>query len=226
MPFIMCPAGHFYNPEQSSSCPTCKEDGLDGQDDRRTQLDVNSRIDDNTNQTLPPTATKGEDSFGHIPTQPDFAPGPGTKEWPAPGGGAPLKPVKTELINPASENKDIDGGVSPVVGWLVIVSGPGTGRDLRLAHYRNRLGRDKDLEVCLDFGPGSDSAISRQANAVIHFEPESGQFLMLFDPNWKTLPRVNGKVVTSTVELNAGDLIEVGRTKLLFVPLCGPKFKW
>jgi hypothetical protein len=36
----------------------------------------------------------------------------------------------------------------------------------------------------------------------------------------------NGEEVVFSEPLEAYDVIELGRTKLLFVPLCGERFKW
>jgi hypothetical protein len=38
--------------------------------------------------------------------------------------------------------------------------------------------------------------------------------------------RRNDKAIFATEKLAAHDTIEVGQTKLLFIPLCGDKFKW
>ncbi|WP_204277987.1 hypothetical protein, partial [Escherichia coli] len=37
---------------------------------------------------------------------------------------------------------------------------------------------------------------------------------------------LNGEVVLGPMTLSDGDEIEVGQTKLRFVPLCGPRFSW
>jgi hypothetical protein len=37
---------------------------------------------------------------------------------------------------------------------------------------------------------------------------------------------LNGEVLLSAKKLSAGDEMEVGQTKLRFVPLCGPDFSW
>ena len=47
----------------------------------------------------------------------------------------------------------------PVTGWLVVVSGPGVGRDLRVGVGRNDLGRDRANRITLPFG---DRKISRR----------------------------------------------------------------
>ncbi len=48
----------------------------------------------------------------------------------------------------------------PVTGWLMIVSGPGMGRDLRIGVGRNDLGRDRGNRIALPF---DDRKISRRA---------------------------------------------------------------
>jgi hypothetical protein len=41
-----------------------------------------------------------------------------------------------------------------------------------------------------------------------------------------SLIRQNGRPVLSTVELKAGDRLEVGEGTYLFMPLCGEDFQW
>ena len=38
--------------------------------------------------------------------------------------------------------------------------------------------------------------------------------------------QVNGKTVLNAMELHRYDVISIGSTKLLFIGLCGEKFRW
>lgn len=42
----------------------------------------------------------------------------------------------------------------------------------------------------------------------------------------KAVVRVKGKLVTIPVEVHSYDIIKIGTTKLMFVPLCGERFNW
>jgi hypothetical protein len=114
----------------------------------------------------------------------------------------------------------------PVVGWLVIVNGAGTGKDFRLVPGQNCIGRDKDLQVCLDFGPDSDQTISRREHAVIAYAVKGNECRMLDRTQSSTLPCLNGETVWSPTPLKAMDIIQVGSTDLMFFPLCGEAFQW
>ena len=46
------------------------------------------------------------------------------------------------------------------------------------------------------------------------------------DEAGRNLLKVNGKTVLNAVELNRYDIISIGTTKLMFVPLCGEHFSW
>src|SRR5437016_3540214 len=53
----------------------------------------------------------------------------------------------------ASDSKE------PVVGWLVIVNGPGKGRSLTLGHGINDIARSSEARIPLNFG---DNEIARE----------------------------------------------------------------
>jgi len=134
--------------------------------------------------------------------------------------GPARRAVKTE---PASAETSSDGGeLDPVVGWLVVLSGPGRGNARRLGYGQNSLGRDKGERVSLDFGDGS---ISRSKHAFVLYEPRKRQFY-LRPGDGANLTYLNGDLLADSRPLNPSDVIEVGATKLRFVPLCGPDFDW
>jgi FHA domain len=110
----------------------------------------------------------------------------------------------------------------PVVGWVVVVDGPGRGNALRLGYGQNGIGRDQAERVCLDFG---DDAISRQKHCFLIYEPRRRQFLVR-PGDGAALTYLNGNLLSQPRQLKAADKIEIGRTTLRFVPLCGPDFEW
>ena len=116
-----------------------------------------------------------------------------------------------------------DGGeLDPVVGWRVILSGPGRGNARRLGYGQNSLGRDRGERVSLDFGDGS---ISRSKHAFVLYEPRKRQYFVR-PGDGANLTYLNGELLADSRPLTPSDIIEVGATKLKFVPLCGPEFDW
>lgn len=123
----------------------------------------------------------------------------------------------------ASAETSSDGGeLDPVVGWLVVLSGPGRGNARRLGYGQNSIGRDKGERVSLDFGDGS---ISRSKHAFLIYEPRKRQFFIR-PGDGANLTYLNGDLLADSRPLKQADEIEVGATKLRFVPLCGPDFDW
>ncbi len=112
-------------------------------------------------------------------------------------------------------------GVDPVVGWLVCIEGAEKGRDYRIRSERNFVGRDPKMDICI----GGDDAISRDNHAVISFNPKKNSYL-LSTGDGRGIIYLNEEEVAAPTELKAYDIIEMGQTKLLFVPFCGENFKW
>jgi hypothetical protein len=130
---------------------------------------------------------------------------------------------RTVTPEPAGTPNSSDGGeLDPVVGWLVVLAGPGRGNARRLGYGQNSLGRDKGERVSLDFGDGS---ISRSKHAFVLYEPRKRQYFIR-PGDGANLTYLNGELLSDSRPLTSADIIEVGATKLKFVPLCGPEFDW
>lgn len=112
-------------------------------------------------------------------------------------------------------------GIDPVVGWLVCVEGPDRGRDYRIRSGRNFIGRDEHMHIAIR----NDAGISRERHAVLSFEPRRGEF-KLIPGDSAGLTYVNDETVDAAVALKPFDRIELGESKLLFVPFCGERFQW
>ena len=112
-------------------------------------------------------------------------------------------------------------GIDPVVGWLVCVEGAERGKDYRLHSDNNYVGRDPSMDVCIQ----GDDTISRERHALVTYDFETKTFY-LTPKDGRSNPRVNGKPVMTTVELQAYDRIQLGQTTLLLLPLCGERFEW
>jgi hypothetical protein len=109
----------------------------------------------------------------------------------------------------------------PVVGWLVCIEGHCLGKAFPLKNGKNFIGRGGNMDVVLE----GDNNVSRMKHAIVTYEPQSRTFVAQPGES-RELFYVNNQVVLMNVELKDRDMLVVGRTKLMFVPLCGPAFAW
>jgi Inner membrane component of T3SS, cytoplasmic domain len=138
----------------------------------------------------------------------------------APAGGGAAKP------RPGDDGKTVSlihkkAGIDPVVGWLVCVEGADRGRDYRIRSEKNFIGRAESMDVAIR----GDETVSRENHAIVSFNPKARQF-KLHPGDSRGLVYLNGEEVDHPSALKAGDHIELGQTKLLFVPLCDDQFSW
>ena len=112
-------------------------------------------------------------------------------------------------------------GFSPVVGWLVCVDGPAEGTDYRIRAGYNYIGRSENMDICIL----GDNNIGRERHAMIAYDPQ--EKIYFFGPaDGRSIVRKNDKMVMVPTELAAYDIVRIGSTKLMFVPLCGEHFNW
>ncbi|CAM3808868.1 FHA domain-containing protein [Marinicrinis lubricantis] len=113
------------------------------------------------------------------------------------------------------------GGIEPVTGWLVCIEGPQLGQDYRIHAEKNFIGRSEDMHIQII----GDNAISRRNHAVIVYDPKKRNFYLL-PGDASGLAYHNNEAVYSPVELTPYDVIQMGRSKFIFIPLCGVHFEW
>ena len=139
----------------------------------------------------------------------------------------PMNHTMSVNLSPGDENertqvlikKEI--GIDPVVGWLICIEGKEKGRDYRIHSDNNFIGRAEKMDVCIR----GDDTISRENHAVISYDSRSKQYY--FSPgDGRSIVRVNDNAVFCTIKISAYDKIELGSTKLIFLPLCGEAFNW
>jgi hypothetical protein len=112
-------------------------------------------------------------------------------------------------------------GIDPVVGWLVCTGGPDRGRDFRIRSERNFVGRGENMDIAIR----GDDTISRENHASITFNPRNRQF-RLHSGNGRGLVFLNDAQVDEATPVKAGDRIDLGQTRLMFVPLVTDTFSW
>jgi hypothetical protein len=151
----------------------------------------------------------------------------------------PALPVRKEAVvddertrvhrggSEAAAGEGLTEHTSPVVGWLVVMEGPGRGQSLPLGYGMNHIGRSATNRLILDFG---DEEVSRKTHTTLTHDPRGRKFYIQPGPDATNLtylgPEPDWKPVLTPVEIFGGEMILLGRTKLKFVAFCGPDFTW
>lgn len=152
--------------------------------------------------------------------KPDAPPDEGHTILKGPRGNKQKEGAAFDPLAPSDEGAEIVS--DPVVGWLVVVKGPGRGNALCLGYGFNSIGRDSSQRVQLNFG---DSQISRLNHVRLLYDVKSRKFTMTLgdgvNPSY-----VRGETLLGPTELKSGDRIQIGETELLFIALCGEDFEW
>lgn len=178
----------------------------------------------------PPVPASGpETDSGPLPETPPapvIEPERDSVPVPAPASAQPPRPAFFPSSAPGDGRTHIlytgeTSQIEPVVGWLVCVLGSQQGLSFPLSGGRNRIGRSADMDVCLS----SDPEVSRNMHCILTFDPASEAFYLQAGDG-RGLTYLNGTLLLTPMQLKPHDLIRVGATTLLFVPLCGESFHW
>ena len=178
----------------------------------------------------PPVPASGpEPDSGPLPETPPapvIEPERDSVPVPAPASAQPPRPAFFPSSAPGDGRTHIlytgeTSQIEPVVGWLVCVLGSQQGLSFPLSGGRNRIGRSADMDVCLS----SDPEVSRNMHCILTFDPASEAFYLQAGDG-RGLTYLNGTLLLTPMQLKPHDLIRVGATTLLFVPLCGESFHW
>ena len=136
-------------------------------------------------------------------------------------GGMGAFPKTMPLTPPTFLSEENATTFDPVVGWLVCIEGATKGTDYRIHSQNNYIGRSARMDISIP----EDSHISAENSAIIAYDNEDRTFY--FGPcSGRNIVRVNGKPALSVEKIEAYDVLTIGTTKLLFVPLCGDRFDW
>jgi len=129
-------------------------------------------------------------------------------------------PGQTGATASSTSYEDLE---DPVVGWLVVVKGPGLGQSVPIGVGMNTVGRDSSSRIALDFG---DKMISGNDHARIIYDDDSRGFFIAHGSG-KSITKVNGQMVATTLPLKAYDVVEITKaTHLRFVAFCNEDFDW
>lgn len=209
-----CENGHYYDADKYSTCPHCSKAGQE--DDSKTV---------NMQKTIPDSK-----SDGYMQVQRTEDP----YETQENSGSVSLvdavNVATSASVNWNTAEEDNDKtisyygesmGTDPVVGWLVCVEGSMLGKAFELKNGKNFIGRSREMDIVLE----GDMNVSRGRHAIVTYEPR-GRVFIAQPGESRELFYMNDQVVLTNMEMHDRDVLLIGKTKLMFVPFCGPEFSW
>lgn len=156
-----------------------------------------------------------------VSEKPAVAVAPAPVSTPTPQASLPVA-ATPGIAKATLVGKAVSPVLEPVVGWLVVVKGPGRGVSREIVTGRNSLGSGADEDIRIAFG---DPAIAPHGHLYIVYDEEAREFVVE-DGKQKVVVRLNGKLLTETMPIGSGDELRIGATTFRFVALCGPDFDW
>lgn len=109
----------------------------------------------------------------------------------------------------------------PVCGWLVCIEGARVGKDYKIHKGKNFVGRGDNMDIQII----GDNEINRKNHTIIVYDPKKLNTVILPGDS-AGLAYLNEEPVYVPTELKAYDIISLGKSRFLFVPLCGTNFSW
>ncbi|MCR5236299.1 MAG: FHA domain-containing protein [Lachnospiraceae bacterium] len=197
MALTECANGHLYDTDQYESCPYC-QGGIN-----RVEF---GGTDSGVGKTVGIGATGGA----------SFSPDVGATVAPS---GYNSKTSNDTGKTVAILQKSLK--VEPVVGWLVCIEGEDKGKDYRIEAKNNTIGRSEKMDICIK----GDDTISRENHARLAYDVKHNAFHLIPAESTNSI-YVNDEPAYVPTKLSAYDLIELGESKFLFVPLCSDLFNW
>ena len=197
-----CSAGHVYDADQFPSCPYCNRNT------RAIQFGA----------TAAPAgygATTAPAGYGAAPAGRDDTIGQTVMPE------AIRRRMEQERDNRTVGEFKRKLGYEPVVGWLVCVEGPEVGKDYRLYGRINTIGRAEDNDVVL----AQEHTVSQKNHVRLAYDAKHNNY-QLIPGDGSNVTYLNDEPLYVPQRLNAYDILEMGETKLMFIPLCNDRFRW
>ena len=108
-----------------------------------------------------------------------------------------------------------------VRAFLICIDGPMTGASFVFQENKAIIGRQKNYEIALF----RDPSVSRSPHGVISYTKDTLTYtISKGDPEKKV--SVNGTFIEQDTVLKMYDIIGIGQSRLLFLPVCSEKFSW
>ncbi len=226
-----CPVGHIYDGTKHRRCPICASAAVRETTEipnlsKRAEIHTLGNTTEfyplpkdlpesavGTGQTIFSTEFHGKQIHTQAPPQVEIPDYPGNYQKPP---KFPKKPGTVILPHVGGA-----AGTDPAVGWLICISGPSKGKEFRIVSGCNYIGRSSKMHISIP----DDPQISDENNAAIIYDGECNQFSFAYQSGANPV-RLNGQVIAFDSALNAYDILTIGKSRFLFLPLCGDRFTW
>ncbi len=232
-----CGNNHVYDADLYATCPYCTGQGTSIQFDTAPSGNTSAPgyYAGSDDQSVPPSGMNPTVAPGMNHT---IAPGMNQSAAPVAGNGGyspaahgqnPEDMGKTIAPKSYVERQQREGrtigafsnrySLDPVVGWVVCVEGADQGRSYELYARINLIGRGERADVRL-----LDMTISKE-QVKLSYDTKHNQFYLI--PGDSTNPTyLNDTPLYIPTPIKAYDLVEVGESKLMFIPFCSDQFSW
>lgn len=111
--------------------------------------------------------------------------------------------------------------IKPVCGWMVCIAGARVGMDYKIHSGKNFIGRGDDMDIQII----GDNEINRKNHAIIVYDPKNRK-TMLLPGDSEGLVYLNDDAVYTPTLVKPYQTIELGKSRFIFIPLCGDNFEW
>ena len=200
---IRCINGHFYDRDKSKRCPICERETISNKLPGAPVFSADNYDDDKTEPAGPVSKPKNQPVLVG-----DKAMRKGVS-----GGSADTEGITVGLWSPRR-------GTGYVTGWIVGVKGPVKGKDYKIYHGRNYIGKDRDMDIVIVEG---DSSIAFKNHCSIVYDGKGNQFYVTTENGMTFL---NGEPLREAKQLQLGDIIGIGNCEFEFVPFCREGRTW
>ena len=113
-----------------------------------------------------------------------------------------------------------NGHEEPPVGYLICTAGDDYGKGFLLKSGNNNVGRSSTMDVIV-----MDPKVSREKQLSVIYEPLKREFYVK-PGDGSALTYCNDELVLGVRKLQSHDVIAVGDTKLMLIPVCSERFSW
>ena len=216
MALTECANGHLYDTDMYQTCPYCNGGS--------NMINFGAG-DSGIGKTVGSINPAGDSEIGKTVGAPSMMPSASSEV------GATVAPAGYRGKKEEDSESDDTGktvamikkstNIDPVVGWLVCIAGVEKGRDYRIYGKNNTIGRSDKNDIVMK----GDTTISRENHARIGFDPKHNNFHLIPGESTNVL-YVNEEPIYVPTVLKDRDIIELGESKFIFVPLCNEKFNW
>ncbi len=205
MELIKCVNGHYYDTKKYDSCPYCQK--------RETENSILQQKLGNVPVFRAAPGSINEDvTVAMMPGDPEVTVS-GKQGGISAGIGADEDPVTVGFFSPST-------GTACITGWLVCVEGPARGRDYRIFHGMNWVGRDPDMDIHMI----EDKRIAPRKHCAVVYDRKSAKFFVV--DGEVDLTYLNGELLKGSAKLKTGDVISIGESRFEFIPFCREGHQW